>query len=408
MTFPQEEYRAVTLPSGLRVIHVYRPGVAEFFGAATRVGSRDEEPSQHGLAHFVEHTIFKGTLNRRSGHIINRMEAVGGELNAYTTKEKTVVYSAFPAGNAARAVELIGDLLTHSVFPDRELDREREVVADEIASYLDTPSEAVFDDFEDRIFAGTGLGHNILGTDSTLRTFTSDTCRAFLHKYYTAPNMVVFYSGGEKADRIFRLVEKHFSDLPVHDVTRQRDSYCDIPPFSESRRLGLHQAHTVMGARVEGVYGSDIYPMALLTNMLGGPGMNSILNVELRERRGLVYTVEASTTLYSDTGLFAVYFGCDEDSASRCRRMVAGRLTALAESPVGEKRLTAGITQYLGQMMMARDNREQSALAMARGMLYHGQVRSMSEIAERLRAVTPDDIMRCAGKIARTDILTFL
>lgn len=407
MIFPKEDYRIDTLPSGLRVIHVRRPGVAEFFGTATRVGSRDERPEHYGLAHFVEHTIFKGTTARRAGHILNRMEAVGGELNAYTTKEKTVVYSAFPAGNAARAIELIGDLVSHSVFPDRELDKEREVVADEIASYLDTPSEAIFDDFEDKIFAGTGLGHNILGTAETIRNFSSDTCREFMSRYYSTRNMVVFYSGGESADRILRLVEKHFADLPCHEMIHTQADFRDIPHFSDIRRIGLHQAHTIIGARTEGLFGSGSYPMALLTNMLGGPGMNSMLNVELRERRGLVYTVEASTTLYSDTGLFAVYFGCDEADTARCARMVRSRISALADAPLSERQLSARITQYIGQMMMARANHEQAALAMARGMLYHGHVRTMAEIAERIRAVTPDDIVRCAQRIVDSDMLTF-
>lgn len=404
---PEDNISIISTSSGLRAVCQRKPGVAEFFGVATMVGSRDETPDLYGMAHFVEHTIFKGTSHRRAGHIINRMEAVGGELNAYTTKEKTVVYSAFPAGNLRRAAELTGDLLCHSEFPDRELDREREVVADEIASYLDTPSEAVFDDFEDLAFAGTGLGHNILGLENTLRTFDSHRCREFLHRFYTAPNMVAFYSGPESPYTIGNLLERHFSDLPTHSVTRDKADFSAISPFHVTREAGLHQSHTVMGKRVEGVGGRDTYAMALLTNILGGPGMNSLLNVALREKRGLVYTVEAGTTLYSDTGLFTVYFGCDSKDTDRCRRMVETRIKALAENPIPERKLAAYIRQYTGQMMLARDNREQSALAMARSMLYHGRVLSLKETIERISGVTPQRIMAAAEKIASPDFLTF-
>ena len=202
-----------TLPNGLRLVCRRTQSNADYFGVAINVGSRDETPSTYGLAHFVEHTIFKGTSRRHASHIINRMEAVGGELNAFTTKEETNVYSAFPHGNAARAVELIADLVKNSVFPERELAKEREVVRDEIDSYLDVPSEAVFDSFEDEFYAGSQLGHNILGLSANLDSFTPDVCRRYIESYYTADRMVAYYSGRMPAERVFRLVERHFSDV---------------------------------------------------------------------------------------------------------------------------------------------------------------------------------------------------
>ncbi|HUN20758.1 MAG TPA: pitrilysin family protein [Muribaculaceae bacterium] len=396
-----EQYSYHTLGNGLRIVHArHMAGCGEYCGVVTRVGSRDESPQDYGLAHFIEHTIFKGTARRRSWHIINRMEAVGGELNAYTTKEETVVYSSFPAGNAARAVELIADLLTASVFPDNELDKEREVVADEINSYLDSPSEAVYDDFEDIVYKGTGLGHNILGTVDTLRNFDTLRCREFMDRYYVPGNMVFFYAGPEPVEKVVRMAERRFGGMsaaaPVaHDVAVP---VYDI--FDGVRNIGSHQSHVVTGATVQGIYGDNVYPMALLTNIIGGPGMNSLLNLALRERSGLVYTVEASTTLFSDTGLFTVYYGCDPHDCGRCRRIVHNQLERLAGTALPERRLAAYARQYIGQLTLSRDNREQSALSMGRAVMYHGRALTVPQVAERIMDITPERLRAAAELVA--------
>ncbi|MGN1285568.1 MAG: M16 family metallopeptidase, partial [Bradyrhizobium sp.] len=221
-----------------------------YVGVAVRVGARDEAPDDFGLAHFVEHTIFKGTLRRRAWHIINRMEAVGGELNAYTTKEETVIYSAFPGNNPRRAAELIADLVANSQFPAAELEKEREVVADEIDSYLDTPSEAVYDDFEDLMFAGSSLGHNILGTSQALESFDSDRCRRYLRRWYVPQNMVVFYAGSMSADRVFGVLEQAFAAVEGPKPQRPAQTVPDYHPFEVHKAIDSHQAHTIMGARV--------------------------------------------------------------------------------------------------------------------------------------------------------------
>lgn len=395
-----------TFPNGLRAVHLPAPGVAEYFGVATRVGSRDESPDIYGMAHFVEHTIFKGTHRRKVGHIINRMESVGGELNAYTTKEKTVVYSAFPSGNAPRAIELIGDLLSHSVFPGEELDKEREVVAEEIASYLDIPSEAVYDDFEDMIFRGSGLGHNILGTLDTLRTFDSARCREFMSRFYTAPAMVAFYTGSESSDKVFREIERHFADLPTHSSERFGGGEAKGDAFREVRTAGVHQAHTVMGMRTGGIYSDDIYATSLLSNILGGPGMNSLLNVSLRERSGLVYSVESTVSRYTDVGLLSIYFGCDAADVEKCERKVKREIARLADSPVGERKLAAYITQYTGQLTMARDNKESAVLAVAKQMLYHGKVRPFADTLAGVRGVDAAALRDAACRILDMNVLT--
>lgn len=399
-----------TLPNGLKVVHRYCHSSVEYCGVAVNVGSRDESIEQYGLAHFVEHTIFKGTQHRRSWHIINRMEAVGGELNAYTTKEETVLYSIFPYGNINRAVELISDLVSSSQFPDSELDKEREVVADEINSYLDAPAEAVYDDFEDLIFAGSQLGHNILGTVESVNGLTSDACKKYLSKYYTAPNMVFFYMGKTSFDRVFKIVEKYLSVLSAQQTDNNRVQPPELKKtFDVQRKVDSHQAHTIIGARLPSIYSPMRYPISLLTNILGGPGMNSLLNISLREKRGLVYTVEASTAMFTDAGAMMIYFGCDPQDIGRCRRLVAQTIETLSTEPLSEKRLDAYKKQYLGQLAVASDNRDQTAIATGRSLLYFNKVSSADEIRQNIMSVTAEDIRTAAGYISaqNTSILTF-
>lgn len=398
-----------TLPNGLRIVHQHNDSQVEYCGVAVGVGSRDEAVEQYGLAHFVEHTIFKGTEHRRSWHIINRMEAVGGELNAYTTKEETTIYSIFPYGNFNRAVELIADLITSSQFPMAELDKEREVVADEINSYLDSPSEAIFDDYEDLMFANSSLGHNILGNVETISHFDSDICRRYLSENYTAPNMVFFYMGKTSSGKVIKAVERYLgqmsSDKPKHDrVTPVENDRFDI-----YRTIDSHQAHTVIGARLPGLYSPLRYAISLFANILGGPGMNSLLNISLRERRGLVYTVEASTAAFTDAGALAIYFGCDPSDVKSCRRLVMHNLERLTSDAIAAKALDAAKKQYIGQLAVASENKEQSSLSIARSMLYYGHVSSSEQVKERILSVTSDDILQVARLVAPANcsVLTF-
>lgn len=404
----KEIFTYLTLPSGLRMVYHREDAMVEYCGLAVNAGSRDESQSEFGLAHFVEHTIFKGTLRRRAWHIINRMEAVGGELNAYTTKEETMVYSVFPAGNLQRAAELIFDLAANSRFPDNELDKEREVVADEINSYLDTPSEAVFDDFEDLIFAESQLGHNILGSADTVAKLTSADCQRYLRRYYTPDNIVFFYSGPTPRSVVERVAARLSSMLPSAD--RVRDTRLIPPtvkPFVTSHEVGSHQAHTVIGTRLPGMYEIDRQALALLTNILGGPGMNSLLNVSLRERRGLVYSVDASTAIFTDAGLFTVYFGCDPEDNDRCVKLTLREMARLAETPMSERALEKAKKQFLGQLTVGSENREQLVLGSARATLYHGRALTPSQVYDRVMQVTPDRLLTLAQTIASTpSILT--
>ena len=394
-------YSYHTLANGLRIVHRQARSGVEYCGVAVNVGSRDEAIEHYGLAHFVEHTIFKGTSHRRAWHIINRMEAVGGELNAYTTKEETMLYSIFPSGNLNRAIDLIADLVTSSQFPANELDKEREVVADEINSYLDSPSEAVFDDFEDLMFGGSSLGHNILGTTDTIATFTPEVCRNYLARYYTAPNMVFFYMGSERPSKVFKITEKYFGSLSNQLSPINRVIPSNVVTFDIKRDLGNHQCHTIIGSRIEGLYSEQRYPTALFTNIVGGPGMNSLLNISLRERRGLVYTVEASSAMFTDSGAFAIYFGCDHNDLNRCRRLVINQLDTLASKALTSKQIETAKKQYLGQLIVASENREQAAITTGRSMLYHNHVASSDEVLDSINAITPEQVRQVAESIAK-------
>ena len=281
-----------TAPNGLRMVHRLVPGATEVCGVTVNAGSRDEvDPADFGLAHFVEHTIFKGTPRRTSSYILNRMEAVGGELNAFTTKEETTVYSSMPAGNRLRAERLIAELVTESAFPDRGINLEREVIADEIDSYLDSPSEAVYDLFDEMAYSGNPLAHNILGTKQTVADISSEQCRQWLRRAFAADNMVYFYLGPAPAKEVFRSAARNFAALPLHSSLPPRVAPVVCSPLVDVQDSGAHQSHTVMGVEVGGLHAPERFATALAVNLLGGPGMNALLNVELRERRGLVYTV---------------------------------------------------------------------------------------------------------------------
>jgi len=401
---PRQDITLTHLPNGLRLVHRLTPKARTgIFGVAVRAGSADEMPGEFGLAHFVEHTIFKGTERRSSWHIINRMEAVGGELNAFTTKEETVVYSIFPSGAAARAAELIADLVRNSRFPDKELEKERNVVADEIDSYLDSPADAVFDDFEDLLFAGRGVGHNILGSRHTLDSFNSQSCSRWLHRFYVPENMVVFYSGAQSADRIATLTEKYFGSMTSVGTPVRPETGSSIgtgAAFSRHKAIDSHQTHCVTGIEVPGLYSDTRHAVALLANLTGGPGMNSLLNVALRERRGLVYSVETSTSMFTDCGMMAVYFGCDPEDTSRCAELTREVFRHIASGKLSDSRIEKAKKQYIGQIILASDNRESNILTAARTTLFRGKPSNLESTAEAIKAVRSYELQTLAEEFS--------
>ena len=398
-----------TLPNGLRLVHVHTTNQVAWCGLAINAGSRDEREGHYGLAHFVEHTIFKGTTHRRAWHILNRMERVGGELNAYTTKEGTMIYSVFPHQHLPRAIDLLADLVQWSVFPQEELDRERDVVLEEAAGYRDTPSDAVYDDFEDLLFGGSELGHNILGRKEDLEQLTREDCMSYLKSLYVPDNMAFFSVGPERPERVFRLAEKCFGPMSHAMASRHRSTPQHVEPFKEVIKIGTHQAHTIVGARVPDMKHPLRYALMLLNNILGGPGMNSLLNVELRERRGYVYTVESTLSMLSDCGWMEIYLGCDPDDVRSSLRVIERITSRLGEDLMTERRLEAYKKQYCGQMVVAADSTEFIAMRAGRGLLYHGNVATIDDTIARIMAVTPEQIAQAASllKADRLSSLTF-
>ena len=390
------------LPNGLRGVHVHRPGArVDYVALSVNVGSRDDAPGCEGLAHFVEHTIFKGTDIHRSSYIINRMEAVGGELNAYTTKEETMVYTVAPSGNLRRSVDLIYELIAHSSFPQTEIDREREVVLDEIASYLDSPSEAVVDDFEDMMFPDNGLGHNILGTKDSVDGLSGDTCREYLKRYFVPSNMVLVYAGSSSVDEVMKLVEQTFGVLDHPHPSLQRVYPGNLTVVhDEVKDLGLHQSHTVVGAVIPGAKSPDRHAMSLLANILGGPGMNSLLNVELREKRGLVYSVDCVMAMFSDCGLMEIYFGCDEDDTARCLRHVRSVIARVCDGYITDTRLSRAKRQYLGQLVVANENVEARVLSLGRHVTLFDSLPDPQRTIDAVNRLSTDDIAHAASYLA--------
>lgn len=398
------------LPGGLRFVHLHVPGAnAAHFGVAVHAGSSHESsPEQYGLAHFVEHTIFKGTDRRRAWHIANRMESVGGELNAFTTKEDTVVYSTFPKGALMRAVDLVVDLILNSRFPKLEIDKEREVICDEINSYLDSPADAVYDDFEDMLYRGMPAGHNILGTTESVAAISGEMCRRWLDTYYVASNMVCFYAGPYSAETVVKKASPLLALIPRGDVSLRNipADFSPREPFRVVRHADTHQAHTVMGCSLPRLDAQQRITLALLTNVLGGPGMNSLFNIALREKRGLVYTVESSLSTLTGTTMFTTYFGTDPETNDKCIALVRDIIDKVSNGYLDQRRLGAAKKQYRGQTVIARENTENRIIGAARAILLHGHAFTLAETDSLLSAITPDDMAASAASLASLSHLT--
>ena len=401
-------YHTHTLSNGLRIIHAQNQSAVAYCGYAIDAGTRDEAENEQGMAHFVEHLIFKGTQKRHSWHILNRMEHVGGDLNAYTNKEETVVYSAFLVEHFPRAVELLTDIVFHSTYPQAEIDKEVEVIIDEIQSYEDTPSELIFDDFEELVFPNHPLGRNILGKPELLRQFKSEDALRFTNRYYRPDQMVFFVQGNVDFKRVVRLLEKAVSDIPATITERNRIKPELYIPQNKTIYRDTHQAHVMIGCRSYDTHDKKRTALYLLNNILGGPGMNSRLNVALRERSGLVYNVEANLTSYTDTGLFSIYFGTDQEDVKRCLRLVHKELKRLREKPLSSTQLATAQKQIIGQIGVAADNFENNALNMAKTYLHYNKYEEPQEVYKRIQSLTPQDLWEVANEMFREENLSTL
>jgi predicted Zn-dependent peptidase len=399
---------SAVLPNGLRIIAL--PSVSPVFycGFAVRAGTRDENTEQFGLAHFVEHTLFKGTKKRKAWHILNRMENVGGELNAYTTKEETFLYTIGLKQDTERAMELLADLVFNSQFPESEIEKEREVVLDEIQSYEDNPAELIFDEFENLLFRGHAMGHSILGNEASLQSFTSQSCRDFVADFYYPENMVFFFYGQPSFEKIYRLASKYFSSSGRGGPVCPPFGVCPpigvcppaiIPPVHEKINKNLHQSHVMLGGRGYSLHDNKRMGLYLLNNLLGGPGMNSRLNLSLREKRGLVYTVESGTTFFSDTGMLTIYFGCDSDTVEQCLQLCHKELRNLRDNMLTTSQFQAAVKQLKGQMGVSSDNKENVALGMGKSFLHYNQYDLLPEVYRKIDALTPAKLLEVANEV---------
>ena len=402
------QYNEYTLPNGLRIIHEPTLSKVSYCGFAIDAGTRDEAENEQGMAHFVEHLIFRGTEKRKAWHILNRMENVGGDLNAYTNKEETVVYAAFLTEHLERALELLGDIVFHSTFPQHEIEKETEVIIDEIQSYEDNPSELIFDDFEDMIFRNHPLGRNILGKPDLLRSFRTEDVLSFTRRFYQPGNMVFFVQGQYDFKKIVRLAEKHLADVPAVTVDNQRVP----PPLYVPERLVVskdtHQAHVMIGSRGYNAYDDKRTALYLLNNILGGPGMNSKLNVSLRERRGLVYNVESNLTSYTDTGAFCIYFGTDIEDMDTCLKLTYKELKRMRDVKMTSSQLAAAKKQLIGQIGVASDNFENNALGMAKTYLHYHKYESSEVVFKRIETLTAEQLMEVANEMFAEEYLSTL
>lgn len=448
------KYNTYTLDNGLRIIHLPSDSKVVYCGYQINAGTRNEEPGEEGLAHFCEHVTFKGTERRKAWHILNCLESVGGDLNAYTNKEGTVYYSAILKEHIARAVDLLTDIVFHSVYPQAEIDKEVEVICDEIESYNDSPAELIYDEFENIIFKGSPLGHNILGTAEQVRSFKTEDALRFTRKLYRPDNAIFFAYGDIDFKKLVKLIRKALADddsgkvaenaansvgklaeekLPqisqIAQISGDENSITTEKSVSSVKSVGpenhpsvgkeiagqtivmqknTHQAHVMIGTRAYDVNDSRRMPLYLLNNMLGGPGMNAKLNLALREHNGLVYTVESTMVAYGDTGIWSIYFGCDEHDVKRCLRLVRKELDKFMQKPLSEAQLKAAKKQIKGQVGVACDNRENFALDFGKSFLHYGWEKNVDRLYEQVDEITAEQIQAVAQELFDKDRLTTL
>lgn len=420
-------YNTHTLANGLRIIHLPSAQPVVYCGYAVGAGTRDEELGrEEGMAHFCEHITFKGTERRSSMQILGHLESVGGDLNAFTNKEETVYHAAVLKENIDRAVDLLTDIVFHSTYPQAEIDKEVEVIVDEIESYNDSPSELVYDLFENAVFSGHPLGHNILGTAEKLRRYTTADALRFTRRYYRPENSVFFAYGDVDFRKLVRLLERANTNVAAVSLPPQQQALCDesagcgggndtatavLPPYVAQHiehHMDTHLAHVMLGTRAYDVHDERRIALYLLNNILGGPGMTARLNVSLRERNALVYTVESMAQSYSDTGHWAVYFGCDPKNVKRCLRLIRRELDKVMQRPLSDAQLRAAKRQIRGQIGIACDSRESFALDFAKSYLHYGWKKDVTALCERIDALTAADLQRVAQDLFAEERLTML
>ncbi len=388
------------LKNGLRVVYTHHPNTAVTHCALMiKAGTRDEKNGREGLAHFIEHALFKGTTKRKSFHILNRLEVIGGDLNAYTTKEETCIHASVMNQYLERAVELIADIIFNSTFPEKELEKEKDVILDEIRTYMDNPYEQIFDDFENLIFAGHELGHPILGTEISLKKFKRSDLIDYLKQCYHPSRMIFSVSGSSGMEEVIKLAEKYIFKETKIKKESPRDKFQVYKPVTKIVPRAVNQVHHLSGLPGFSFHDKDRFVLVLLNNLLGGPGMNSRLNLNIREKYGFTYTIESGYHAYSDTGVFHVYFATDAKNYEKTKMLVERELSNLCDVVLSKKLFHQYKEQLLGQINMAQENRLSVMLSITKGLLYFDRIVPLQEIFDRINAVTPDQISQVATKL---------
>ncbi len=396
------------LKNGIRLVHVPLASEVAYCGVLFNTGSRDEADDEEGLAHFIEHAVFKGTQRRRAWHILSRMEDVGGELNAYTTKEETFLYAAFLKDDYERAAELLADIAFGSVFPAKEIEREKEVVLEEINSYLDSPAELIYDEFENMIFPGQPLGRFILGRPERVRTITREKVLHFYRHHYFTDEVVFCSAGSLPAGQVVKIFEKYFGDVPARPRDRARTPSSHYVRAEQRLRKKTYQSHCIIGSRGYSLTDRRRTGLYLLNNILGGQGMNSRLNITLREKRGLAYTVESSYNPYIDTGVFSVYFGTDRKDLQKSIDLVLKEMKKLRERRLGPVQLSRARRQLAGQLTRSLENPENLLASLGRHVLLYGRPYEPREMTEAIEKITAQDLLEIANEVLDPGLLSFL
>jgi len=404
----EENYELYTLANGIRIVHRRIPGKVAHCGLIINTGSRDEEIDEWGVAHFIEHTIFKGTTKRKSFHILSRLENVGGDLNAYTTKEETCVHASFLSQYYDRTLELISDIVFNSIFPSKELEKEKEVVIDEINSYQDSPSEQIYDDFEDQIFKGYPIGRNILGSPELVKTFNKEKISKFIERAYNTDEMVISSVGDVSFKKLIRIIEKYFGGIPANPRGFKRIVPADYVTTHDIQNRNTYQAHCVIGNIAYDAQDHNRVSLGLLTNILGGPGLTSRLNLNLREKHGLAYNVEANYSPYVDTGVFNIYFGCDESDLNRSLSICKKEMKKLQNKKLGVLQFRTAKQQLLGQIAISSENNENQMLAIGKSVLLYNRVDTLEKIYKKIQAVSAEHLMEVANEIFEPSQLSTL
>ncbi|WP_353125410.1 M16 family metallopeptidase [Parapedobacter pyrenivorans] len=402
------EYEVIQLPNGIRLVLHHVDSPVSHACMLVNAGARDEQVGRFGLAHFIEHLLFKQTARRNTNQILNRLEAVGGDLNAYTTKEYTCIHASFLSPYLERTLDLFEDLFFHSVFPENEMEKEKGVIMDEMASYLDSPEDAIMDDFEDLLFEGHGLGHNILGTATDLQGLSKADIVDFIKQNYNTHEIIIGVSGNYTSKKVRLLAEKILGKLPENSSGKARVAPTVNPSRQTACRKPINQAHYVLGTKAYGVHDENKVGLLLLNNLLGGMGMSSRLNLIVREKHGIAYTVESNYTPYSDTGLFYIYFGTDEEKAGRARRLIWKELKKLREQRLGVMQLYQAKQKFKGQIALAEESRLSLIVSLAKSLMDYDRVQSLSEILAQIDAVDAGQLLGIANEILAEDNLSSL